>query len=308
MTALAPVLAGRIARFRRVVVAVALAGSALLGVSPARAAIGVPFSDPRQVGTIGFCNPAGDQITHGSVSATPFAWRAVSTVAAKAPYDGRGRTATLFAYQPRKGLAAGEWSGEELTAAADYTNTSHPMTAATRKDYPLKVFVQDFPPQWDGLVQIRMYLGAPNEPPASLSYPAAVLKVTGNTWHVVSGGSVDCASGKAVSVETLLTTPATAHHQPAGGSNSTATTHPGKGPQPSGAKASGPSSAASPAAATAGSGHSSGPGAAAIAAIVIGGVIALVLAFLVLLRRRRRVPATAPAPRAPVDITSTKGR
>ena len=77
-----------------------------------------PYRDPASVGSIGLCDRSGHQVMHGSVTATPFAWRAVSSVAAPQGYGVDGRTATLLAYQPRKDVTAGEWSGDALTAAS----------------------------------------------------------------------------------------------------------------------------------------------------------------------------------------------
>jgi hypothetical protein len=177
----------------------------LIGAPAAFAGSGVPYTDPSAVGSIGLCDKAGQQITHGSLNATPFVWRAVSSQPAQAPYSDSGRTAVLYAFQPRQGIPPGAWSGEALTAAGRYTNSLHPMTAATRLDLSLKAFVEAFPAQWDGLVQLRMYLGAPGEQFYSLNYPVTNIKVTGNTWQIVgSAPAAACDSGKSVSVATLL--------------------------------------------------------------------------------------------------------
>ena len=91
----------------------------------------VPYTDPDAVGSIGLCNQAGQQITSGSVTTKPFAWRAVSTQPAPAPYNNAGRTATLLAYQPLQDLPAGDWSGAQMTSSSSYTNPANPMAAAT---------------------------------------------------------------------------------------------------------------------------------------------------------------------------------
>ena len=86
--------------------AVALAqplGAPLMGTAGAATST-VPYTDPDAVGSIGLCNQAGQQITSGSITTRPFAWRAVSTQAAPAPYNNAGRTATLVAYQPQQAL------------------------------------------------------------------------------------------------------------------------------------------------------------------------------------------------------------
>ncbi len=92
-------------------------GTAVL-IAPAGADPSVPYTDPDAAGYIGLCNQAGQQITGGNVDTAPFAWRAVSSQPAPAPYSGPTRTAILLAYQPLMGLASSDWSGDELTASA----------------------------------------------------------------------------------------------------------------------------------------------------------------------------------------------
>jgi hypothetical protein len=206
-------------KLRSTVAATALSAIGLLVCAPtafAGSSSGVPYTDPAVIGSIGLCNKAGQQITHGSINAKPFAWRAVSSAPAKAPYNAAGRTATFYAYQPRQDVAAGEWSGEMLTASARYTDPAHPMAAATSKDYSLKEFISDFPPMWDGLIELRIYLGAPDAQPDSLNYPATNIKVTGNTWQEVGTiAPAACSSGRSESLETIVlpTTSPTAHHK-----------------------------------------------------------------------------------------------
>ncbi len=120
--------------------AVALAqplAAPLMGISAAATST-VPYTDPDAVGSIGLCNQAGQQITTGSITTRPFAWRAVSTQAAPAPYNNAGRTATLVAYQPQQALPAGDWSGTQMTASSSYTNPANPMAAATDGDQSLQ--------------------------------------------------------------------------------------------------------------------------------------------------------------------------
>ncbi|MBV9486916.1 MAG: hypothetical protein JO246_12765 [Frankiaceae bacterium] len=176
-----------------------------VGISPA-AATGQtpPYQDQQQNGYLGLCDRHGHQITEGSVTTKPFAWRAVSSVAAKPPYDGPGRTAVLMAYQPREGLDAGQWSGQQLTASSRYTDPAHPMAAATAGDDSLADFTANFRPMWDGFIQVRMYLGEPQKPTYSYSYPALNIQITGNTWHAVGGGRVSCTAGRAISIESIL--------------------------------------------------------------------------------------------------------
>lgn len=182
----------------------AASGSPTSG-SPATAlATRAPFTDPSTVGYIGLCDAQGHQVTSGSIDADPFAWRAVSSVAAPTQYAEPGRTAILLAYQPIQQLTPGEWSGSELTASSRYTNAAHPMAEATPRDGSLEDYLSDFHPQWDGFVQLRLYLGGPGLQTYSLHYPALSIQVTGNTWHAVGGGAVDCSAGSAESIESIL--------------------------------------------------------------------------------------------------------
>jgi hypothetical protein len=164
----------------------------------------VPYTDPNAVGSIGLCNQAGQQITSGSISTTPFAWRAVSTEPAQAPYNNAGRTADLVVYQPQQALPAGDWSGTQLTASASYTNPANPMAAATNGDQSLQSIIEAYPPRWDGFMQLRMYLSTAGHQPYEEQYPTLNIQVTGDTWQAVGGSPVNCASGTAVSIESVL--------------------------------------------------------------------------------------------------------
>ena len=215
------------ARFRRGVAAIVITLTALVALvaapSAGAASSPVPYSDPRASGYIGLCNAAGRQITSGSIDTTPFVVRAVSSTAAPSAYSVPGRTATLYGFQPRQGLPPGVWSGAVMTAAGRYTNPAHPMVAATPIDDSLADLLSDYPLGWDNLVQLRMYLGAPNEPADSVSYPTLNLKVTGRTWKVVGpSAKVDCMAGSVTSVETLLLPAAELRPSRTAGAKSTA--------------------------------------------------------------------------------------
>lgn len=190
------------------VLAIGVAGALALAAPAAAASSATPYRDPAASGTIGLCDRAGHQVTHGSTAAAPFAWRAVSSVAAPAGYAAGG-TATLMAYQPRRGVPSGDWSGDQLTSASRYSNPAHPTAAATRDDESLRGFLTEYAPQWDGLIELRLYLGAPNQPLYSLTYPSLNIQVTGDTWHVVGGASVPCDSGRSVSLESIVLSPTT---------------------------------------------------------------------------------------------------
>lgn len=171
--------------------------------SPAMAA-DPPYTDPAATGGITLCDAKGGIKTSGSLT-DPLAATVVGASPATAPYDGEGRAAGLFAYQPRKGVEPGEWSGQGLTALSRYTNAEHPMAEILPADYTVGDFVQAFAPQWDGMIQLRMYLRVPNQPVGSTSYSATSLKVSGDSWQQVgaSAGGI-CKAGKATSVARLL--------------------------------------------------------------------------------------------------------
>jgi hypothetical protein len=180
--------------------------SVLVGAGAAAASTGVPYVDNRVAGSIGLCDEKGQPLTHGSVDTKPFVWKAVDATAAPAPYNGNGATATLYAYQPRQGVDPGEWSGEQLSASSRFSDPAHPAAALTGLDDSLSAFLGDFPPQWNGLVELRIYLGAPNEPPYSQTYDAANIAINGSNWKLVGGSPVSCDSGSAVSLEQVLAT------------------------------------------------------------------------------------------------------
>jgi len=278
--------------------AVVLGGSGVSGAAPV-----VPYTDPNAVGYIGLCNQAGQQITSGSINTDPFTWRAVSSQPAPSDYAVPGQTAILLAYQPQEGLEASEWSGDSLTASSRYSNASNPMAAATDRDGSLAVFMQEYLPKWDGFLQLRMYLGAPNKQQYDLTYPALNIQVTGDTWTAVGGGPVDCASGTAESLETIVLPSSTTTTTTSPGGSSTPSITPtghgsGSGGTSGGSTGSSkgsvtPTGGASPAngtvAATPTSSH-----AAVIAAAVLVALAGLV-ALVSLLRRRRTEHAHSPA-------------
>lgn len=174
--------------------------------APLAAASGsaVPFTDPNAHGTLTFCNRAGAQMTSGSLYTAPFAWKTVSSTPAPAGYRRSDGRATLLVYQPIKFVDPGDWSGEALTGSSSFSSAAHPVDQATNADQPLLGFTQAYPAHWDGLVQVRMYYSGFNKPQETSSYPAAVLKISGSTWTLVSGGGASCSAGKGVSDETQL--------------------------------------------------------------------------------------------------------
>lgn len=173
-----------------------------------------PYADPYAHGYVGLCDAQGHNVTRGSVYDKPFVPRAVSSAPAPAAYRGPGRKATLYAYQPRRGVDPSDWSGDLLTSASTYSNPSAPMAQATRRDFALSDYLNEFPPQWDGLVELRIYFSAPNMSVDATSYPAADIRVTGTTWTLVRGGHVACTAGTASSPEDALPASNTAGRQP----------------------------------------------------------------------------------------------
>ena len=94
-----------------------------------------------------------------------------------------------------------------MGAASYYTSSAHPMAQFTPIDSPLTQMTIAYPPLWDHLIQLRLYLGAPNAPPLTTHYAAADIQVIGKTWRLVAGGHSSCTAGNAVSEEVLTGMP-----------------------------------------------------------------------------------------------------
>ena len=206
---------------RRLLVAAGVAPLVLVALSsPAEPAYaeGAPYVDPGAVGRITLCDAANRPVTTGSVSARPFVALAVGEAPAAPGYGGPGRVANLLAFQPREGIFPGEWSGLGMTANTRYSNAAHPMARTVPTDYSLSDYLQAYPTRWRGMVQLRIYLRAPNQPTYRLTYNALDLRVVGNTWTVVAApGAASCTAGKAVSVATILGVGGTAAPTTSGG-------------------------------------------------------------------------------------------
>lgn len=268
-----PLLAGHLVTLVVVALAAALLGSWGASAGAASSSTTPPFVDAASQGYLGLCNAAGQQITSGSIYTVPFAWRAVSSVAAVPPYNNRWRTAILMAYQPQEGLFAEEWSGQALTDSARYSNPSHPMAAATYADDSLEDFLESYAAVWDGWIQLRMYLGTQDAEAYSSRYPTLDIHVVGDTWHAVGGGTVDCHSGTSESIETILLPPS--RLRPPATSSTTSTTSvasTGRSPSRGGTSTGGGSRSGDPVGATAR--PASAPwmplGAALIGVVVVG--------------------------------------
>ncbi|HEY0869635.1 MAG TPA: hypothetical protein VGD55_04505, partial [Acidothermaceae bacterium] len=185
--------------------AIVVAAAGLTFAIPAGTAFAtsLPYSDTSAQGGIGLCDKNGINITHGSVYDKPFVWRAMGATPAPASVRGSGRNATLYAYQPRKGVDPAEWSGEQLTANAAYSDPNIPIAQATDRDIALSDYLNDYPPQWNRLIELRIFYGATSGD-ISATYPVANIQVTGTNWTLVSGAKVDCKAGSAISMEDAL--------------------------------------------------------------------------------------------------------
>ena len=160
----------------------------------------VPFTDANQVGSLTLCDAQGQPVASGSLLSVPFVWRAVSS----APVPKGYTRAALDVFQPIEHVDPGDWTGYQLTDDATFSNPAHPMAQATYADAPLIWPSHSLPPYWGGLYQLRMVFSSPNKQPWTSGYPAAVIKVTGNSWTLVQGGGSSCTDGTAVSVESNL--------------------------------------------------------------------------------------------------------
>lgn len=162
----------------------------------------VPYTDAHATGYVGLCDQNGNPVTHGSINDRPFVWLSVSSSPAALDFNVPGKTATLFGFQPVQGEDPGRWEGSQMTAGSWYTNGAHPMVAATSDAASLADVLGNYPTKWDGLVQLRIYVGAPGIGIHGQTYPATDIKVSGTNWTVVRGGIPDCRAGYAVSVNT----------------------------------------------------------------------------------------------------------
>ena len=200
--------------------AVVVAGMAILSSFPviggpaSASSFVVPFHDQYQDGTITLCNKDGQVVKSGSVNERPFVWSAISSTPAPSGYKG----ANLYVFQPIQHVDPGAWAGYQMNDQAFFTNPAHPVSESTYFDNPLVWAVQTYPPYWDGLYELRIAYDNPGKSQQSSPYPAAVIRVTGNTWTLLQGGGTPCNAGTAVSDElTALPKYYTARSLPANG-------------------------------------------------------------------------------------------
>ncbi len=243
----------------------------------------LPYTDPNQDGWLTLCGTNLKPITGGSVDSMPFVWRVVSSAHTAKGYFISGAKATMFAYQPRPYTPAGAWSGMQMAAASLYSNPAHPMAQFTPIDLALKDMVESFPPIWDHLYELRLYLSAPGLTPLTRPYAAADIAVHGSTWSLVAGGHASCTSGKVASIEVLDHMPgASGMPKPTPGGSASPGSTPGDGSQSPGSPG---SLGATPAAS---SSHSSSSASAAIAIGVVALIVLATVPGVLWWRRRRR--------------------
>jgi hypothetical protein len=292
-----------ISRATRIAILIVVAALASLPVfSPAASASGsaVPFTDPSAHGYIGLCDLAGNNVTSGSVTSAPFVWKAVSSVDAPAGYFGKGQNVALTIYQPRKGVDPGDWNGDQLTGASYYRKNNLPAAAATYKDISLETIVKEYPPEWDGLYQLRMIFARNNYGDSTATYPATVIQVTGKTWHVVQGGTAPCKTSHTISNETFSGIPVTDPHPDRSGTPTSAPSSARASSTPRGTGHAKPGTLTSPPGTVITSALSDGTASSSSSsdapAIVLGSVAVVVLAVLGggLWYRRRSGSAATP--------------
>jgi len=179
------------------------AAAALTGLAATSARAVTPPADQYAQGYVGLCNKAGQNITSGSVYNKPFVWRAVGSQAAPAPFNSSSRRATLYAFQPRPDVDASQWTGTPMTAASHYTNAAVPMSEATHRDFALSDYLNDYPPEVNGIVELRM-LYSSSDTGYSTGYAASFIQIHGTTWTLIKGGRVNCNAGTARSSEAGL--------------------------------------------------------------------------------------------------------
>ena len=153
----------------------------------------VPYDDPQRAGSITLCSSSGAAVTGGDIGDAPFAAIVVGSTGVPADVDPSRAVGTLFAYQPREGVAASEFSGTAITAADVLADPARPTVVVPEDAWSIGDFVAAFPADLDGYVQLRLYLGTPAAGTLSdRPYDTADLRVRGDRWELVEGGTADC--------------------------------------------------------------------------------------------------------------------
>lgn len=160
-----------------------------------RSAEEVPYADPSSTGLLTLCSASGEQVTEGRVGDRPFADVVLGSTPLGAAPNGQvssAPVATLFAYQPREGVDAREFSGTALTATVAYRDAKRPAASIGKGTWSVGDFTTAFPADFDGYVQLRLLLGSPEGGTVTDRYDTADLRVDGDRWHVVRGGDASC--------------------------------------------------------------------------------------------------------------------
>lgn len=289
----------------RLLMTVAVVAAVLMTPTAAHAsANAVPFIDPYAQGSLTLCDRDHQPITSGQVTTQPFVWSAVSSMPAPPRYT----RAYLLVYQPIQYVDPSNWTGYQLNDDAIFSNRAHPIAQSTNADNPLLWPDQSMPPRWDGLYELRMYFTGVNIPAQSSPYPAAVIRVSGGSWTLLTKATTPCTVGTAVSVETLflpkselahprtpVAPPVSSHPAHARATTPTmkasanaTTTRPAR--NASGSAPPVAAAAASNSSGSGGSGSQSGSPAWVIA-LVLAGVAALATGAAFFVRHRRRMAA-----------------
>ena len=154
-----------------------------------------PYDDPQSAGAITLCSADGKAATEGSVDDRPFAAVALGATGLPSDLDPTGAVATLFAYQPREGVSASEFSGTAISAAGVQADAAHPAFVVPEDAWSIGDFVTAYPADFDGYVQLRLYLGTPAAGTLSdQPYDTADLRVDGDRWELVGAGSASCTA------------------------------------------------------------------------------------------------------------------
>ena len=162
----------------------------------------VPYDDAQSAGLLTLCSADGKAVTEGTVKDRPFADIALGATALPSDLDPTGAVATLYAYQPREGVATDEFSGNAITAANALAEPTRPAALVTGDAWSIGDFVTAFPATYDGYVQLRLYLGTPQAGTLSdQPYDTADLKVDGDRWKLVRGGTASCSDATSAVVQ-----------------------------------------------------------------------------------------------------------
>lgn len=177
-----------------VVIAVGLAVVVALILRPEKGSATVPYDDAQSAGLLTLCSADGKPVTGGSTDDEPFADVVLGATGLPSGLDPDGAVATVFAYQPRAGVATAEYSGTALTAASVVADPAHPGAAVQEDGWSIGDFVEAFPATYDGYVQLRLYLGTSGAGTLTeIPYDTADLEVDGDHWELVRGGDASCA-------------------------------------------------------------------------------------------------------------------